>query len=216
MQRLIVFAVLLLVCTGCAGTLGATSGGGPLRTSTPRVNVQPTGAAPAPPLVPFATVGPVTLPPATTPLTATTVASETAVPPVSPPVGAPTVIPDLGGVQLPQVNLRDRWRAQQIERAPLAAPQVYVAPSYTVVYWFDPLFGTIAPVGELKGEFDVQATFRVRGQWIEALEIPLNFSAQQYGVVIPEALVQRMRAAGLTEWAEVFIYRTRDILPKPR
>ncbi len=96
----------------------------------------------------------------------------------------------------------------------LPAPQNYVSPAYQLVWWFDPLFGEYIPLGELRGEFTVQATFRIKGRWVQALELPYNVAAKQYGITVPAAIVERMKQAGVGEWAEVFVYKTADVVPK--
>ena len=138
-------------------------------------------------------------------------------PPVAPPAAvaeAATVNPELANVQLPTLDdLEARWRAMQVERVTFD-PRPYVSTGYEIVWWYDPLFGQFLPIGQLEGEFTVQATFRVKGQWITALEIPYNVDGQQYGIVVPDAILNRMQDAGKGEWAEVFVYETNDIRPR--
>jgi hypothetical protein len=130
------------------------------------------------------------------------------------PPASPTVNPVLANVQLPApADLQARWRQIQVDRTPLDPHRTYVSPAYQIVWWFDPIFGQIVPIGQLRGEFTVQATFRIRGQWIGALELPYHLN-QQYGFTVPEAIVKRMKDAGIGEWAEVFVYQTQDIQPK--
>jgi len=125
-----------------------------------------------------------------------------------------TVNPELANVQLPvPADLEARWRDMQVERAPFDAPRTYVSPGYQIVWWFDPVFGQIVPLGELRGEFPVQATFRIKGQWISALEIPYHIN-QDYQFRLPDPILKRMQSAGSGEWREVFVYQTRDIQPK--
>ena len=130
------------------------------------------------------------------------------------PTVAPTVNPQLANVQLPAAaDLQARWRAMQVEREAFSPPRPYTSPGYQVVWWFDPVFGSTVPIGQIRGEFPVQATFRIRGMWIGALEIPYHVN-QQFGFAVPEPILQRMRNAGVGEWAEVFVYQTQDIQPK--
>jgi hypothetical protein len=72
------------------------------------------------------------------------------------------------------------------------------------------LYGQLVPIGEIRGEFVAQASFRIKGQWIGALEIPYQVN-QAYGIVVPDPILQRMRNAGKGEWAEVFVYQTGDV-----
>ncbi len=146
------------------------------------------------------------------PTEAAPVQTEPPAPP--PPAAAPTVNPALANVQLPTAaDLQERWRQMQVERTPFEAPRQYVSPSYQIVWWFDPLLGQMVQLGQLRGEFTVQAPFRIRGSWIPALEIPYHVN-QEYGFTVPEPILQRMQAAGVGEWAEVFVYQTQDIQPK--
>ncbi len=132
----------------------------------------------------------------------------------APPAATPTVNPVLANVQFPTANdLEQRWRAMQADRQTFEPHRQYVSPSYQIVWWFDPIFGQILPIGELRGDFEVQATFRLAGQWIEALEVPYHVN-QQYDITVPPSILQRMQKAGRGEWADVFIYQTRDIRPK--
>lgn len=172
----------------------------PASTNTEVVNPNPASPTAAPdPNVPTALVQP----------------TESVVDPAPTAVLTPTINPELGGVALPQpAELAARWRAQQVERQVFPASRNYVSPSAQIVWWFDPLFSEYLPIGELRGEFGVQATFRIRGKWVEALEIPYNITNSQYGITVPTAIIQRMQNAGITEWAEVFVYKTQDISPK--
>ncbi len=127
------------------------------------------------------------------------------------PQASPTVNPVLANVQLPApADLQARWRQLQVDRTPLEPHRTYVSPAYSIVWWFDPIFGQLVPIGQLRGEFSVQAMFRLRGQWIGALELPYHLN-QQYGFAVPEAIVKRMKDAGVGEWVEVFVYQTQDI-----
>jgi hypothetical protein len=98
----------------------------------------------------------------------------------------------------------------QVDRVTFDKPRPYTSPGYQFVWWFDPIFGQLVPIGQLRGEFTAQATFRIRGHWNSALEIPYHVN-QQYGFTVPEPIVQRMKNAGAGEWAEVFVYQTQDM-----
>jgi hypothetical protein len=45
------------------------------------------------------------------------------------------------------------------------------------------------------GDLQATARFRLRGTWVEALEVPYVLN-QSFGLVLSEALLQRIRAAG--------------------
>ena len=207
--RLLVAVLIIMLLAGCGGKLQLAEQRPGLPTATRGVEIKgQTGelaAATEVPAVPSAPAAPV----------------ETDVPVVdmpSPDVPAtpttiPTIDPALANVQLPvPADLEARWRAMQVERATFE-PRPYTSPNYQIVWWFDPVFGQLLPIGQLRGDFTVQATFRLKGHWITALEMPYHIN-QEYDIVVPEAILQRMRDAGKTEWAEVFIYQTNDVHPK--
>lgn len=203
---------ILLLLTGCGGKLQLNAQRPGLPTATPGVVVKgQTGEDPAAvaSVVPEMTSAPVE-----------TTADPNSPPPedVAPtnppaPPASPTIDPTLADVQLPvPADFEARWRDMQIERATFD-PQPYTTPGYQIVWWFDPVYGQIVPIGQLRGDFSVQATFRIKGNWLTALEMPYHIN-QEYDIVVPEAILQRMRDAGKTEWAEVFIYQTNDVHPK--
>jgi hypothetical protein len=101
----------------------------------------------------------------------------------------------------------------QVNRAPLESVQTYTTPSKQLLWWYDPLFGQPVKLGEIQGDFPVQATFRFRGQEVEALEIPYQVN-QSFGLTLPSAIVERIRRAGGSEWIEAFVYKTDDIRPR--
>ncbi len=213
---------LSLVLSACGQPLALRGQNRPGGIPTATRGLEVKGAASAGPAPMAATAG---QPPANGGLAATALpappaaqapAAQATQAPVPPPPSAvtPTVNPVLANVQLPSpVELQARWRQIQTDRTPLDKPRPYVSPAYQVVWWFDPLFGQIVPIGQLRGEFAVQATFRIRGEWLGALELPYHVN-QQYGFTVPDAIVKRMKNAGVGEWAEVFIYQTQDIQPK--
>ena len=214
--------VLSLTLSGCMGTMRGANQRvrqNPLGTATPGTEPAPAGAdspaaggaAPAPDAgttaAPGATLGTGGAQPPgdTQPLPAT---------PTPAPAVTPTVNPAFANVQLPTAaDLEERWRAMQVDRAPFGQTRNYFSPGYQVVWWFDPVFGQILPIGQLQGEFAAQATFRIRGQWIQALEIPYLIN-QQYGITVPPPILKRMQDAGKTEWVDVFVYLTQDMEPR--
>lgn len=132
-------------------------------------------------------------------------------PPPSEPLPSPTVNPEFTTVQFP--NATERWRYVQINRTVLDGVQTYTTPSKQLLWWYDPVFGQPVKLGEIQGDFQVQATFRFRGQEVEALEVPYQVN-QSFGITLPSAIVQRIQRAGGGEWIEAFVYKTDDIRPR--
>lgn len=132
-------------------------------------------------------------------------------PPPSEQLPTPTVNPEFTTVQFPSAT--DRWRYVQVNRAPLAAVQTYTTPSKQLLWWYDPAFGQPVKLGEIQGDFPVQATFRFRGQEVEALEIPYQVN-QSFGITLPSAIIERIRRSGGGDWIEAFVYKTDDIRPR--
>ena len=54
----------------------------------------------------------------------------------------------------------DRWRYVQINRTVLADVPTYTTPSKQLLWWYDPAFGQSVKLGEIQGDFLVQATFQ--------------------------------------------------------
>ena len=217
--------VLGLTLTGCGTALQgieSPAGNNPLmqQTSNTAASVVPKGEDAAPDVgvaidpVPTVGVDGGVGAPAEAAPTQAPVAEQPAEQPPADPAVAPTVNPAFGSVQLPSASdLEGRWRDMQVDRTPFDAPRTFVSSGSEIVWWFDPLFGQLVPIGEIRGEFVAQAGFRIKGQWIGALEIPYQVN-QAYGIVVPEPIMQRMQNAGKGEWAEVFVYQTGDITQK--
>lgn len=129
-------------------------------------------------------------------------------PPPSEPLPSPTVNPEFTQVQFPDAT--ERWRYVQINRTVLDGVQTYTTPSKQLLWWYDPVFGQPVKLGEIQGDFQVQATFRFRGQEVEALEVPYQVN-QSFGITLPSAIVQRIQRAGGGDWVEAFVYKTDDI-----
>jgi hypothetical protein len=133
-------------------------------------------------------------------------------PPPPAPQVEPTVNPEFAGVSLPSVE--ERWRYVQVDRQPFAdGIQTWTTPSRQILWWYDPVFGRAVKLGEIQGDFPAQATFRFRGQEVDAVEIPYNVN-QSFGITLPPAIQDQIRNAGYGEWIETFVYRTEDIRPK--
>lgn len=127
------------------------------------------------------------------------------------PIVTPTVNPEFAGAALP--NVEDRWRYIQLNRAPFDAIRTYTTSTSQTLWWYDPRFGQNVRLGDITGDFPVQATFRFRGQEVSAFEIPYQVN-NSFGFTVPEAILNRMREAGVGEWAETFIYDNPAIQPK--
>lgn len=132
-------------------------------------------------------------------------------PPVDAPAITPTVNPTFAGVSLPPVQ--ERWRYIQLDRQPFDAVRTYTATTPQTLWWYNPVFGRNVRLGDLQGEFPVQATFRFRGQEANGLEVPYQVG-QSFGFSLPAATLQQMRDAGVSEWAETFVYESPNIQPK--
>lgn len=138
-------------------------------------------------------------------------ASPAAPAPVAEPTPEPTLNPAFGNVALPSVE--ERWRYVQVDRQPFGQIQTWTTPSRQILWWYDPVHGRAVKLGEIQGDFPVQATFRFRGQEVEALEVPYQVN-QSFGITVPPAVLEQIRNAGYGEWIEAFVYRTEDIRPK--
>lgn len=133
-------------------------------------------------------------------------------PPAPPePVVTPTVNPDFADVALP--NVEERWRYIQLDRQAFESVRTYTTSTSQTLWWYDPRFGQNVRLGEVNGDFPVQATFRFRGQEVSAFEIPYEVN-NSFGFTLPEAILNRMRDAGVGPWAETFMYANPVIQPK--
>ncbi len=130
-------------------------------------------------------------------------------PPAPEPTPEPTIDPAFSNVRLP--GAEDRWRYVQVERTPLGAVQTYNSASREILWWYDPRLGRPVKLGEVQGDFPVQATFRFRGQEVDAVEVPYQINSS-FGISLPAATVDQIRQAGYTgDWIEAFIYQDGDI-----
>lgn len=112
----------------------------------------------------------------------------------------------------PAVDLssEERWRRQQLDRQPFAAIQTYYT-NGSDLWWYDPINQQHVIVGTFDGQFAAQARFVLRDQGAAALEVPYRIN-QSYGLTaISPAIVERMRAAGYTEWVETYVIETPDV-----
>lgn len=133
-------------------------------------------------------------------------------PPAPPePVVTPTINPEFAGATLPPVE--ERWRYIQLDRQAFESVRTYTTSTSQTLWWYDPRFGQNVRLGDVSGDFPVQATFRFRGQEVSAFEVPYEVN-NSFGFTLPEAILNRMREAGVGPWAETFMYANPAIQPK--
>jgi predicted small lipoprotein YifL len=144
-----------------------------------------------------------------------------AAPSVAPAVPdvTPTVDPAFEDLDLPGLegsadgqmpSPEQRWRYIQVDRNVFEGVQTYTSPSREILWWYDPIAGQTVALGEIQGDFPAQAVFRLRGQEVSALEVPYQIN-QSFGITVSQPIIDRMRRAGVGEWAETFVYLTEDI-----
>jgi hypothetical protein len=110
---------------------------------------------------------------------------------------------------LPITN-EQRWRAQQINRVLFDPMRAYTTAS-SELWWYDPINQQHVILGTFRGSFVAQARFTLRGQGVEALEVPYQVN-QSYGLTALSAvLVERIRAAGNDEWIETYVFVTPNV-----
>jgi hypothetical protein len=136
------------------------------------------------------------------------------------PTPEPSPQPDLADATLPgaQQDYLERWRYVQRDRTPISDTygepiRMYQTTGWHWLWWYDPIYGQPVALGQITGEFPVQATFRFRGQLVDGLEVPYEIN-NSFGIALPDAIVARMRAAGYTDRVEAFVYQTNDMAPQ--
>lgn len=129
----------------------------------------------------------------------------------SPPATeAPPQLPTLALPTPTAATTGDRWRAQQIDRRPFESPRPYWTTG-AELWWYDPINQQSVILGRITGNFQGQAEFTLRGQGIPALEVPYQIN-QSYGLTaLSPVLLERIRAAGYTEWIETYVFLTPDV-----
>jgi len=148
----------------------------------------------------------ITAPPLEPALTQLPSVEPTLAPSPSPTLGKLLVLP----TSLPQTN-QERWRAQEREREVFEALRIYTTPS-SQLWWYDPVNQQHVILGTISGNFEAQARFELYGQGVAALEVPYQIN-QSYGLTaLSPALVERMQAAGYTEWLETYVFVTPEML----
>jgi hypothetical protein len=133
-------------------------------------------------------------------------------PAAMPEPSAPPPLPTLAVPTLPVLNNEQRWRAQQENRSVFeGGPFAYVSRGSTELWWYDPIAQQPVILGTITGEFLAQAQFRLRGQGVDALEVPYRIN-QDYGLTsLSAAFVERMQRAGYTESVEAYVFLTPEI-----
>ncbi len=98
-----------------------------------------------------------------------------------------------------------RWRNQQLGRQTFDQSRIYTTTG-SELWWYDPVNQQHVILGAFSGEFEVQATFTLRGQGSPALEVPYQIN-KRYGLTsLSPSLVQRLNAAGYEEWVETYAF----------
>ncbi len=124
----------------------------------------------------------------------------TDIPIVSEPTTVITIVPPT----LPALSSEQKWRTQQQNRQVFDEPQPYTT-SGSQLWWYDPINQQHVILGNITGKFDAQARFELVGQGVEALEVPYAIN-QSFGLTaLSPALVQRLEAAGYTQWVETYV-----------
>jgi hypothetical protein len=104
----------------------------------------------------------------------------------------------------------DRWRKQQIDRRPFEALRSYSTAS-SELWWYDPINQQSVILGRIMGGFSAQAEFTLRGQGVPALEVPYQVNVSYGLTALSPALLDRIRAAGYSEWIETYVFSTPSV-----
>jgi hypothetical protein len=93
-----------------------------------------------------------------------------------------------------------------------------LAPFYTngsELWWYDPLNQQHVILGRITGDFVAQAQFVLRGQGVQALEVPYQVNLSYGLTALSPALLERIRAVGYeSEWIETYVFLTPNVLPR--
>lgn len=208
---LLLAGVVVALLSGCLSTLPTNIDvNGPLPATLPPL-AQTLRASAVPTLLPSAsvTVAPVMSYTATVALIVATPQPPTVVPPTPTIPPAPTlVLPTL-----PSLSPEERWRAQQLDRQIIDPPRLYNT-KRSELYWYDPVNQQKVLLGIVSGDFMVQATFTFREDGQPALEVPYEVN-RGYGITaLSPAVLERIRAAGYSDWIETFVFLTPEVQPK--
>ncbi len=113
----------------------------------------------------------------------------------------------------PQMSNEQRWRAQQINRNVFDLTRSYTTAS-SELWWYDPVNQQHVILGTFTGDFLAQAQFTLRGQGIEALEVPYQVNVNYGLTALSPALVARINAAGAKDWVETYVFITPNVVPR--
>ncbi|ACL25946.1 hypothetical protein [Chloroflexus aggregans] len=207
--RWILLAGVVVALSGCLSTLPTTVDvNGPLPATLPplaqtlRATIVPTD---------FPSAHRIPTPSTSSPTSAAIIV---ATPAPEPPTPTLLPIPTLTLPTLPLLSNEERWRLQQLDRQVFPELRLYTT-KRSELYWYDPVNEQEVLIGVINGEFMAQARFTFRKDNRLALEVPYHLN-QSYGLsALSPALVERIHAAGYSDWIETFVYITPDIQPQP-
>lgn len=111
------------------------------------------------------------------------------------------------------LSSEQRWRTQQISRTIFDHNRSYATAS-SELWWYDPVNQQHVILGTFTGNFLAQAQFTLRGQGVEALEVPYNVNVSYGLTALSPALVARVRAAGGKDWIETYVFITPNVAPR--
>lgn len=153
------------------------------------------------------------------PATAAPTIAPTLTPAPPPQVPTSTVAPTIAAfptLSLPtpeQQSPEERWRAQQLDRRPFDAPRPFVTTG-SELWWYDPVNQQSVILGRIMGDFQGQAEFVLLGQGVPALEVPYQVNVSYGLTALSPVLLERVAAAGYTEWIETYVFLTPDVTPR--
>lgn len=212
LRGLIVLVCIVPLLAGCMEALQSEA----------RPDVAPPSLGPSPTMV-VTSVPPAigdtspTLPGSFAPDPAT--ATPTLIPTLTPTLPAPTdavpVVP-LPTLALPTpapLTNEERWRAQQIDRRPFESHRPYFTTG-SELWWYDPLNQQSVILGRVTGDLSAQAEFTLRGQGVQALEVPYQVNLSYGLTALSPALLDRISAAGSGEWIETYVFLTPNVIPR--
>jgi hypothetical protein len=134
------------------------------------------------------------VPPPTDVIAPTEVVADTTEVAVNPTQSGVVIIPATPA----PVSYNDRWRQQQLNREPFAAPRTYITTG-SELFWYDPIYQQPVLLGTFTGPFEVLATFDLRSTGQPALEVLYQVN-RRYGLTaLSPAIVERIEAAGYTD-----------------
>lgn len=112
-----------------------------------------------------------------------------------------------------QLSPEQRWRTQQHDRRPFEGPRPYYTPG-SELWWYDPINQQSVILGRITGDFQGQAEFVLNGQGVPALEVPYQVNMSYGLTALSPVLLERIAAAGYTEWIETYVFLTPDVTPR--